>query len=355
MFCKFSCEIQYKKLYFFYFQVWHQNDKKNILKLLVNLFKAPEFLPCIVQYLPKLLPELFFRVVTDSMKTISEQEQEKTLSIILKLIPYRNINICCQSLSVYFNYISKCIQSYQDSACITLFFKAVYTWCVKSGKLPVAFCNEDIICYFKDSINLNTRFYIYKILALNYGVIDTDSYLQKHFTNAELNQCEEMTFKKHSIVLNQTKYSNHIASLNVHKSFESSDFNSNFIFFFGIPLFVPEKESLKHSSSLITESVLTSSTLKNLQSLIYGYMSNQMVILSGDIGCGKTMIIQNLFAKHMGRIESPKLLKLQLGEQTDSKVLRVDLIINSSYLLYTTYTIYFEAEYWIDSATIRYG
>lgn len=314
----------------FCFQVWQQNDKENILKLLVCLFQVPNILPCIIRFLPNLLPELFFRVITESMITKPEAEQVKTLNIILKLIPYRNINICCHSLSIYFNNISKCIKSYQNSACIILFFKAVYSWCVKSGNLPVEFCNEDIICYFKDSKDFNIRFYIYKLLALNYGVIDTDSYLQKHFTYAELNQCEEMVLEEYPILLQQTKYSKDIASINVHKSFQSSDFKSNFIFFFGIPLFVLEKENLKQPRSLITEFVLTSSTLKNLQSLVYGYMSNRMVVLSGDIGCGKTMIIQNLFAKLMGRIESPKLLKLQLGEQTDSKVLILtsDLLIN---------------------------
>ena len=289
--------------------------------MLVCLLQVPDILPCIIQYLPKLLPELFFRLVTKSMKDKLEKEEAKTLNIILKLIPYRNIYLCCHSLSRYFDFISKRVKSYQNNEHITLFFKTIYNWCVKSGKLPISLCNEEIICHYKDSTNLNTRFYVYKLLALNYGVIDTDSYLQQHFTQIELNECEEKTFESHPIHFHRTKYTTDIASLNVHKSFESSDFKSNFIFFFGIPLFVLEKEKLKQPNNLITEVVLTASTLKNLQSLVYGYISNSMVVLSGDIGCGKTIIIQHLFAKHMGRTESPLLLKLQLGEQTDSKVL----------------------------------
>ena len=309
-----------KSFFIFFLKVWHQNDKENIIKLLVELFQAPVILPSIIQFLPKLLPELLFRLLESSMKGKSEEEEANTLTIIFELIKFKNINTCQRSLFTYFEYISKRVQNYQSHGHVLLFLKVIFNWCVISGKLPFSFCSEEKLSYFIHSTDLGSRFYTYKLLALSYGIVDVDSYMQKHFEPTELIECEETTFEQHLTNLQHSQNQTDISSINFHKSFESSDFKSDFIFFFGIPLYVLDKNTIQSSSNVTTDVILTASTLKNLQSLVYGYLSNNMVVLSGEIGCGKTMIIQNLFAKHMGRTESPKLLKLQLGEQTDCKV-----------------------------------
>ncbi|KAM5256760.1 midasin [Ctenodactylus gundi] len=66
--------------------------------------------------------------------------------------------------------------------------------------------------------------------------------------------------------------------------------------------------------------VLVDSVCKNLQTLAMAVASQNAVLLEGPIGCGKTSLVEHLAAM-TGRRKPPNLLKVQLGDQTDSKML----------------------------------
>ncbi|XP_014636596.1 PREDICTED: midasin [Ceratotherium simum simum] len=66
--------------------------------------------------------------------------------------------------------------------------------------------------------------------------------------------------------------------------------------------------------------VLVKSVCKNLQTLAMAVASQNAVLLEGPIGCGKTSLVEHLAAM-TGRRKPPQLLKVQLGDQTDSKML----------------------------------
>ncbi|KAF4025219.1 hypothetical protein G4228_017124 [Cervus hanglu yarkandensis] len=66
--------------------------------------------------------------------------------------------------------------------------------------------------------------------------------------------------------------------------------------------------------------VLVDSACRNLQSLAMAVASQNAVLLEGPIGCGKTSLVEHLAAM-TGRRKPPQLLKVQLGDQTDSKML----------------------------------
>uniref|UniRef100_A0A8C6R246 Midasin n=1 Tax=Nannospalax galili TaxID=1026970 RepID=A0A8C6R246_NANGA len=66
--------------------------------------------------------------------------------------------------------------------------------------------------------------------------------------------------------------------------------------------------------------VLVESVCKNLQTLAVAVASQSPVLLEGPIGCGKTSLLEHLAAV-TGRRKPPQLLKVQLGDQTDSKML----------------------------------
>lgn len=65
--------------------------------------------------------------------------------------------------------------------------------------------------------------------------------------------------------------------------------------------------------------MLVESVCKNLQTLAMAVASQNAVLLEGPIGCGKTSLVEHL-AAITGRRKPPQLLKVQLGDQTDSKV-----------------------------------
>ncbi|KFU91782.1 Midasin, partial [Chaetura pelagica] len=66
--------------------------------------------------------------------------------------------------------------------------------------------------------------------------------------------------------------------------------------------------------------VLVESAFMNLQNLAIAVACQSPVLLEGPIGCGKTSLIEYL-ATVTGRTKPPHILKVQLGDQTDSKTL----------------------------------
>ncbi|NXB28427.1 MDN1 protein, partial [Eulacestoma nigropectus] len=78
---------------------------------------------------------------------------------------------------------------------------------------------------------------------------------------------------------------------------------------------VSEKQENNTSNFVLVESAFT-----NLQNLAIAVAHQTPVLLEGPIGCGKTSLIEYLAAV-TGRAKPPRILKVQLGDQTDSKTL----------------------------------
>lgn len=64
---------------------------------------------------------------------------------------------------------------------------------------------------------------------------------------------------------------------------------------------------------------MVDSTCHSLRRLALALASQKPVLLEGPIGCGKTSLVEFLAAA-TGHVQSRKILKVQLGDQTDSKV-----------------------------------
>lgn len=62
------------------------------------------------------------------------------------------------------------------------------------------------------------------------------------------------------------------------------------------------------------------STLENLRKIALGLVSNRAVCLLGVVGSGKTSLVEHL-AQKTGRCLGESFVKVQLGDQTDSKML----------------------------------
>lgn len=65
--------------------------------------------------------------------------------------------------------------------------------------------------------------------------------------------------------------------------------------------------------------MLVGSTCHNLRRVALALAAQKPVLLEGPIGCGKTSLVEFL-AEATGHVRSREILKVQLGDQTDSKV-----------------------------------
>lgn len=90
--------------------------------------------------------------------------------------------------------------------------------------------------------------------------------------------------------------------------------------------------------------MLVESVCKNLQTLAMAVASQNAVLLEGPIGCGKTSLVEHLAAM-TGRKKPPQLLKVQLGDQTDSKVIGISMLVNICIKILFLLRVY-ENSYW---------
>nr|XP_056712126.1 midasin [Euleptes europaea] len=85
---------------------------------------------------------------------------------------------------------------------------------------------------------------------------------------------------------------------------------------------LPKQNSVpgENQESILNRFVLVESACTNLQKLALAVASQNAVLLEGPVGCGKTSLVEYLAAA-TGRMKPPHVLKVQLGDQTDSKML----------------------------------
>uniref|UniRef100_A0A8C2SW72 Midasin n=1 Tax=Coturnix japonica TaxID=93934 RepID=A0A8C2SW72_COTJA len=107
----------------------------------------------------------------------------------------------------------------------------------------------------------------------------------------------------------------------------SGDLSANVVAVCGIVLprlkLVSEEQQVCNpvlSENTISRFVLVESACTNLQNLAIAVAFQSPILLEGPIGCGKTTLIEYLAAV-TGRTKPPHILKVQLGDQTDSKTL----------------------------------
>ncbi|XP_072355863.1 midasin [Scyliorhinus torazame] len=98
----------------------------------------------------------------------------------------------------------------------------------------------------------------------------------------------------------------------------SGDLSANVVAVCGVVL--PRKQLVHQDQRVCQSLVLVASTYGYLQNLAIAVVSQNAVLLEGPIGCGKTTLVEYLAAL-TGRQKPPEFLKVQLGDQTDSKML----------------------------------
>ena len=111
--------------------------------------------------------------------------------------------------------------------------------------------------------------------------------------------------------------------------FDGNDIRTNLVPIAGILLSTAKmvlKEYSEHCTFIVTQSLSAA-----VKALTLSLATRTPAIIEGKLGVGKTSLLEH-FATLMGRNNSSEILKLQLGDQTDSKVLLKSFFQRSMYI-----------------------
>ncbi|XP_030578137.1 midasin [Archocentrus centrarchus] len=149
-------------------------------------------------------------------------------------------------------------------------------------------------------------------------VLTSDEIL--HMKIKDLEETQQLEVEKALVLANQCSvtWCQEKANKFTRGQVVSEDLSQNVVAVCGVvlPRIVPRQPEQIDRKDL----VLVDSTCRSLRRLALAVASQKPILLEGPIGCGKTALVE-FMAAVTGRANATEILKVQLGDQTDSKVL----------------------------------
>lgn len=265
----------------------------------------------IKKYLCDIIPELLYQFLETCE---NDQNPLSTLKLLYLYLSKRTVII--ELISKYLKWLSRRITLYEGNCeLMSLYFTLTFYVCDNSSLSPETFFSQNFLSRFKASSIFNIKFYVNKLLALLLNIPDHTKYMEFHPSD-DIIEIQPDYFP----VSFEDCWSG--ITFNMCKSFDKRDFSERFFPIFSMLLRMQGEMGRNLEEQQLQQLVLTNTTIKNLKSLVLGFSTGSIVLVSGDIGCGKTSLIE-YFAQCLGRTSPPSILKLQLGDQIESKVCTV--------------------------------
>ncbi|XP_007570662.1 midasin isoform X2 [Poecilia formosa] len=150
-------------------------------------------------------------------------------------------------------------------------------------------------------------------------VLSSDEIL--HMKMKALEESQQVEAERALVLTNQrsVKWHQELAQKFTRGQVVSEDLCQNVVAVCGVilPKMVPRQQAEQVKPNCL---VLVESTCQNLRRLALAVASQKPVLLEGPIGCGKTALVEHMAAV-TGHTSAADILKVQLGDQTDSKML----------------------------------
>ncbi len=162
-------------------------------------------------------------------------------------------------------------------------------------------------------------------ILLSMGSCHRDQVLARHFSLEQINQLSVKHRQDDGFLRERVKpYTNQeqpvapVGNILTHtkRGIVQADLCEEVVSVCGVLLQKEKSDSEAVNSNPL---VPVSSTRHNLHRLALAVAAGKPVLLEGPVGCGKTSLVEHL-ALLTGRQKMPQIIKVQLGDQTDSKV-----------------------------------
>lgn len=338
-FASFDLLAFFPSKYFFYcvsvFQSWSSDDKQLLLQKLAEVFLIQDLIPFLVKHCKPILLEILERCAQnlqqESYRNGSHIERFcYTLSELLTLshlkdFIYRFIKTCS-----LFSIISDEEQvNEQEIERILCVLKTCYNLLSYDFETFHRIWEWSPIFKFLQHSHPGVRWYALHIISILTGISEQIKIglLDKLFTISERTSflTQEFTRKLLSHVRDCRDINDHqkltsdsmdVSGDNISgASINKEDLIGQYTTLCGVML-----PCLPGTLNLVDHSfVMVPSTVYNLHLLVLSVATGNGVLLEGPIGCGKTALVE-FVARATGRTRPPEFMKIQLGDQTDSKV-----------------------------------
>lgn len=325
------------------FQSWSSFDKHNLLNILGDLIVNEDLYVLISRCFTNILPELFYRAHLQIVGVYIKGRPAlfRRVVTVLKLALFLIENVPCSDhllaeIKLYLNWVydifdeffEKGIEKYsleEITDSLKFFLQSVtlarQKYAIKLD-IEVKGSLSNFLCKFREHNALDIRWVALHLTALITNVGDVHGFLRNSFTEEEYLKMHLQYIQKKSCAVDLARDS--LARPDSRAVARGASENLLKIDFIGdyVPIFdALVTNYLKDTRHILfnPKLQLTSSTLRNLRSVMTALMSGLPVLLTGNIGSGKTALI-DFVGDFVGRRKPPEMLRLQLGEQVDSKV-----------------------------------
>jgi midasin len=303
--------------------IWSQQNRQFILNTISEALLCQEMTAEIAKCFAPILLDLFHRLKSEL------KYREKLFIAISDLIGYysdaTNFGYECFQRSLFspINLLKTCDNENSKLSLIKSVFNYLYF-------NPIWFRNAIDCSFITDYIshsNTDIKYIAIQCYIILFSLNSSDSQklIQQRFSVEEQTQLKLKYFNLFSqriplADISTTFYYDESDDeiSNSMQSFCDSDFSEDIVSVFGI--LINKCKSLSLKSSDEHNIVLLPSTKKSLRLLALAVSYGKPVLIEGPVGCGKTLLIE-LIASLTGRMKAPQLIKVQMGDQIDSKIL----------------------------------
>ncbi|TSL47560.1 Midasin [Bagarius yarrelli] len=288
-------------------QVWNQQDRQDLLGLLAQLLMEREYTLLIARHLRPLLLDLLERNAERIKKDVrlNHDLHERLCVALSKLL---SVSPDAQAFAA--RYFSSAPPVFQR-----LFFTSEEAAAIQYGPRRMK---------LRDLMGATLRFLQsdcekFRVLW-DWSVCISQLLTSDVMVRGSLEETQQLEVEKALVLANQGSVMWQLERENklAKGQIGSADLSQSITTVCGVilPRLTPRREEQTSPKTL----VLVDSTCRNLRRLAMAVASQKPVLLEGPIGCGKTALVEYLAAA-TGHIKSPSILKVQLGDQTDSKML----------------------------------
>ena len=322
--------------YFCLFQSWSLRDKQHLLQKFAELFLVQDLVPFLVKHCKTILLEIIERgaqfLQQGSQGNGSDKERFcYTLSQLLPLSHLKDfIYRFIKASNLFSVFADEEREDEQTNERILCVLKTGYNLLCYDFETFYKIWDWSPVFTLLQHKRPEVRWYSLHIVAILTEMYEQVkiSLLDKLFTTSETNSFlirECLTVELSGVVQECLDKNEHYSITSDSIDVDNNSSNGTFI---NEEDFIGEYTTLcgvalpriPGTSNLVDKSfVMVQSTVNNLHSLVLSVATGHGVLVEGPIGCGKTTLVE-FVARATGRTSPPAFLKIQLGDQTDSKV-----------------------------------